>query len=57
MTKPRFYRNQRGYGEFHLGLETYRYEEEVHLPYTSYISDTYRVWTLHLGVWRLEWTA
>lgn len=57
MTRPRFYHVQRGQGEFHLGLETYRYEEEAYLPYTSYISDAYRVWTIHLGVWRLEWTT
>ena len=57
MTRPRFHRNCRDRGLFHVGLETYLYEEEFHLPYTSYVGDYYRVWVIHLGLWRLEWTA
>lgn len=57
MTRPRFYRYNRGYGIFQLGLETYQYEEEMHLPHTSYVSDAYRVWVIHLGLWKLEWTV
>lgn len=57
MTRPHFYRNYRDRGLFHVGLETYLYEEEFHLPYTSYIGDYYRVWVIHLGFWKLEWAT
>lgn len=60
MTRPRFLPRtgtEREARAFHLGLETYRYDEERHLPWASYIEDSYRVWCIHLGFWRIEWTA
>lgn len=55
MTRPRPYPRtgtEREAGAFHLGLETYRYVEAFGLQ-----EDSYRVWCVHLGFWRIEWTA
>lgn len=58
MTRPRFYRQSQGYGLFHLGIETYRYEEEIHHNWGgSSTGDSYRVWTIHLGFWSVDWTT
>lgn len=57
MARPRFIRQPRGYGVFHLGIETYRYDEEIQTMWSSYDADSYRVWTLHLGFWMLDWTT
>lgn len=52
MTRPRFYPRtgtEREARAFHLGLETYRHDGMD--PFGDY-----RVWCIHLGFWRIEWT-
>jgi hypothetical protein len=55
MTRPTFHRISRGHSAFHLGLETYRVDHEVHLPWASYDDGSHRTWILHLGFWILAW--
>lgn len=57
MTKPRLVPEAPGYNAFHLGLETYRYEHELHFPWDSSVEGSHRVWLLHLGLWVLIWES
>lgn len=55
MTRPMLRKLSLGDNFFAIGLETYRFEDEGHLPWGSYIKQSGREWAILLGAWELRW--